>query len=289
MQPLDVALDLPVLLASRGVNLASLGVAYLLMLATAAVAFAAFLAARAYLVISPNRAARDYGTYVTVTLATLLIAMGLENELLPHDAITLQYVAVPELLILIAIHFAISRRQEPWLIALGGASVAGAIAVTGIAGLATTFVRPAHWITLLLLAGLLAFLWFRSVSTKRGFMSAKSIYVGSKETLDAEFVPQKPWLGLPQWVAFVGASIALAVANSLLRGSGLEQIPALDVAFESVLIVAITALVCAVPAASYWLARKAWMPELTRFAWLVWLVVSFAFTYGNYLSTLNKV
>ena len=48
------------------------------------------------------------------------------------------------------------------------------------------------------------------------------------------------------------------------------------------------AAVSAVPAASYWLARKTWMPELTRFAWLVWIVVGFAFTYGNYLNTLSR-
>jgi hypothetical protein len=289
MQPHDVAFDLSVALANRGVTLDALGAAYIVMLASAVAAFAAFLAARAYLVISPNRAAREYGIYVSVALTTLLVAMALENEILPQDAITLQYVAVPQLLVLIAIHFVISRRQEPWLIALGGASVAGTIVVTAIAGLATDLVRAAHWVTLLLLAGLLAFLWFRAVSTKRGFVTAKSIYLKSKETSDVQPAPQKPWLGLPQWVALCGASIALAVLNSLLRGSGLEQIPALDVAVESALLLAITAIVCSVPAASYWLARKSWMPELTRFAWLSWLVVSFAFTYGNYLSTLDKV
>ena len=42
------------------------------------------------------------------------------------------------------------------------------------------------------------------------------------------------------------------------------------------------------PAVSYWLSRKAWMPELTRFVWLVWIVVGFVFTYGNYLTNLNK-
>jgi hypothetical protein len=42
-----------------------------------------------------------------------------------------------------------------------------------------------------------------------------------------------------------------------------------------------------VPAASYWLARKAWMPELTRFVWLAWIIVGFALTYGNYLSSLT--
>jgi hypothetical protein len=50
----------------------------------------------------------------------------------------------------------------------------------------------------------------------------------------------------------------------------------------------VTTAVCAVPAGSYWLARKAWMPELTRFVWLVWIVVGFAFTYGNYLSSLSQ-
>ena len=119
----------------------------------------------------------------------------------------------------IAIHFAISRRQEPWLIALGGASVAGAIVVVGIAGLTTDLVRAGHWVTLLLLAGLLTFLWFRAVSTKHGFVTAKSIYLASKETLDAQPAPQKPWLGLPQWVAFCGASTALRVAPGDPDGS----------------------------------------------------------------------
>jgi hypothetical protein len=30
------------------------------------------------------------------------------------------------------------------------------------------------------------------------------------------------------------------------------------------------------------------MPELTRFAWLVWLVVGFAYTYGNFLNGLDR-
>ena len=50
----------------------------------------------------------------------------------------------------------------------------------------------------------------------------------------------------------------------------------------------VTAFVCAVPATGYWIARKTWMPELTRFAWLAWIVVGFAFTYGNYLTSLAK-
>jgi hypothetical protein len=43
-----------------------------------------------------------------------------------------------------------------------------------------------------------------------------------------------------------------------------------------------------VPAISYWVTRKAWMPELTRFVWLAWIVVGFALTYGNYLSSLAR-
>ena len=50
----------------------------------------------------------------------------------------------------------------------------------------------------------------------------------------------------------------------------------------------ITGLVCAIPATTYWLAHKHWMPELTRFVWLVWIVVGFAFTYGNFLTSLNR-
>ena len=92
-----------------------------------------------------------------------------------------------------------------------------------------------------------------------------------------------------QWIALVAASVLLAILNSTLRGSGLDQIPAVDVALQSALLILVTALVCAVPAVAYWVARKAWMPELTRFAWLVWIVVGFAFVYGNYLSSLNRV
>jgi hypothetical protein len=101
-------------------------------------------------------------------------------------------------------------------------------------------------------------------------------------------VPQKPWLGLAQWVGLIAASIALGVANSLLRGRGLEEIPAVEVAAESGLLLVLTIIVCAVPAVGYWLVRKAWMPELTRFAWLAWIVVGFTLTYGNYLNSLTR-
>jgi hypothetical protein len=104
----------------------------------------------------------------------------------------------------------------------------------------------------------------------------------------AATAPQQPWLGLPQCVALLVASLGLGVANSLLRGRGLEEIPAVEVAAQSGLLLVVTALVCAVPAISYWVTRKAWMPELTRFVWLAWIVVGFALTYGNYLNSLGR-
>ena len=149
---------------------------------------------------------------------------------------------------------------------------------------------PAYWIALSLLGALLAFLWWKAVSTQRAFVNARSIYQGSKETLgSAATAPQKPWLGLPQWVALIAASLALSVANSLLRGRGLEEVPAFAVAAESGLLLVGPALVAAVPAVGYWVTRKAWMPELTRFVWLAWIVVGFSLTYGNYLSNLAQV
>jgi hypothetical protein len=147
---------------------------------------------------------------------------------------------------------------------------------------------PAYWLTLTAMAALVAFVWRQAVSTKRAFVTANSIYLRSKETLDTVAPPQKPWLGVVQWVALVAASLSLAAGNSLLRGAGLEEIPAVEVARESLLLLGVTALVCAIPAASYWLVRKAWLPELTRFVWLAWLVVGFAFTYGNYLNVLAR-
>ena len=84
----------------------------------------------------------------------------------------------------------------------------------------------------------------------------------------------------------VSASLGVGVANSLLQGRGIEELPAGEVVAASGLLLSVTALVCAVPAGAYWLARKAWMPELTRFVWLAWMLVGFALTYGNYLSSL---
>lgn len=280
--------DPSTLLAARGITLAALGVAYLVLLATATVTAAAFAAARHLLVISPNRGTRDYGLYASVALATLLIAIVLENELLPMGTATLHYVLVPQLAILLALHIATFRQQEPWLVALGAAACAASIAVGSAVGLATGLLGPAYWLALLLLTALLALLWRTSISTQRGFTSARSIYVGSKETFGARPAPQKPWLGLPQIVALVAASAALAAANSIFRGNNLEEIPALEVASDSGLLLLATLLVCAIPASSYWLARKAWMPELTRVVWLTWLVVGFAFTYGNYLGSFTR-
>ncbi len=275
-------------LAARGIDLAALGAAYLTLLATAALTIAAFFAVRHLLVISPNRGCRDYGIYVSLTLAALSIAIVLENESLPPGSATLHYVVMPQLMILMGLHLWIWRRQEPWVVALGAAATAATILVGVLAGIGTELLGPAYWLTLSVLAGLLGFLWRKAVSTQRGFINASSIYIGSKETLDAAAAPQKPWLGLPQWVALIAASVGLGLANSLLRGRGLEEIPAVEVAAESTLLLAVTVLVCAVPAISYWVTRKAWMPELTRFVWLAWIVVGFALTYGNYLSSLTR-
>jgi hypothetical protein len=280
--------DLAAPLVERGVSLATLGAAYLIFIATAAVTAAAFYAMRSLLVISPNRGTRDYGIYVSWTLATLLIAMVLENESLPLGSATLHYVLVPQLVALMALHAKIWHRQEPWLVALGAAATAATVAVGVVVGLATGLLRPAYSVALLVLAAVLGFLWWKAVSTQRGFVKARSIYASSKEMLGAAAAPQKPWLGLPQWVGLIAASIALGVANSLLRGRGLEEVPAFEVAAESGLLLAVTAIVCAVPAVAYWVTRKAWMPELTRFVWLAWIVVGFALTYGNYLSSLAR-
>ena len=280
--------DTSVALLDRGISLATLGGAYLVLLATVLATGAAFFAARKLLVVSPNRGARDYGIYVSMALATLVIATVLENELLPRGSATLDYVAIPQILLLLGLHLKIWHAQEPWLVALGGAATAATVLVGSLLGLATALLGPAYWITLLVLAAMLGFLWLKAISTQRAFVKASSIYVGSKETLGAASTPQKPWLGLAQWVALIGASVLLAIANSLLRGRGLEEIPAVEVATESGVLLVLTAVVCAVPAISYWLTRKAWMPELTRFVWLAWIVVGFALTYGNYLNSLQQ-
>lgn len=279
--------DLFGLFHDRGLDLAALGGAYLVTLATVVATIAAFATARHLLVISPNRSTRDYGIYVSLALATLLVATVLENESLPAGAATLHYAAVPELLLLLGVHLAVWHRQEPWLVALGGSAAAATVLVGALLGVTTSVIGPAYWVAFALLSALLVFLWRKAILTQRAFVTASSIYLSSKETPNPASVPQKPWLGLPHWVALVAASASLAVANSLLRGRGLEDIPAVDVVTDSGLLLLVTTVVSAVPAASYWLTRKAWMPELTRFVWLTWIVVGFALTYGNYLHSLT--
>jgi hypothetical protein len=271
-------------LANRGLTFASLGGAYLVLLATVVLTGGAFIAARHYLVISPNRWTRDHGVYASWLLATLLIATLLENETLPHGSATTHYAALPQLLLLLGLNAWIWKRQEPWLVALGASANATTIVVTVMLALTTHLIGAAYVATALVLAALLVLLWLKAVSTKSQFLHADTIYIASKEMPDAVVAPQKPWLGLPQWAALIAASVGLAVGNSLLRGAALEEIPATEVAGEALLLLGVTALVGAVPAVTYWLLRKTWMPELTRLVWLAWMVTGFAFTYGNYLT-----
>src|SRR5688572_14096421 len=121
--------DLSALFAERGIDLAALGAAYLVLIATAALTVGVFYAARSLLVISPNRGSRDYSIYVTLVLAALLIATVLENESLPAGSATLHYVAIPQLVALMGLHLWIWYRQEPWLVALAAAATA---ATTGV-------------------------------------------------------------------------------------------------------------------------------------------------------------
>ena len=133
--------------------------------------------------VSPNRGSRDYGIYVSLTLATLLIAIVLENESLPAGSATLHYVIVPQLAML---HGAAPVDLAP----------PGALARDARRGRddgddrrrraarprdATCSGRPIGS-RCSLLAALLAFLWRKAISTQRGFVNASSIYIGSKET-----------------------------------------------------------------------------------------------------------
>jgi hypothetical protein len=271
-------------LASRG-TLASLGGAYLVLLGNLTAAIGCFIAARSRLVISPNPTAKHYGLYVVMVLATLSIATGLENEIV-QDGAVLQYALVPQILLVAMIHLWIYYDQQPWLIALGASANAGAIiAAIAAAGLGAQVQIP-HWVTLAVLTGLLVYLGRGAISTRSTFLAARSIYAASKEGA-APVARQTPWLGLPQWIALVAASILLALVNALLRGDDIANLPAIKVASESTLVLGVTFAVGAVPAAIYWFAHKHWMPELTRFVWLVWMVVGFAFTYGNILTSIH--
>lgn len=280
--------DWPQAFAARGLDQARLGIAYLFALVNVVVAAAAFVAARTYLLVSPNDAARDYGLYGSVALTTLLIATVLENELLPPQTATLQYAALPQLLALLGLHAVAYQRREPWLVTLAACSNVGAIAAVALAVAASDRISTAHCIAALLLASLLAFLWRKSISTKRAYTRAASIYLDSKEGPAGPSAPQEPWLGLGHWMALVGASFLLTVLNAVLNGTSLSEVPAVQVTVEALLLLGITTSVCAIPALAYWFARKSWMPELTRFVWLVWLVVGFTLTYGNFLTSLEQ-
>jgi hypothetical protein len=250
-------------------------------------AIGGFIAARSRLVISPNKAAKYYGLYVVMVLATLGIATALENEIV-RDGAVLQYTVLPQILLVALIHLWIYYDHQPWLIALGASANAGALVAAVIAAGFGAEVQIAHWATLAVLTGLLAYVARYAISTRAAFMAATSIYAESKEGVVA-VVPQTPWLGLPQWIALVAASIVLALVNAVLRGDDISNLPAIKVASESTLMLAVTFAVGAVPAAIHWLAHRNWMPELTRFVWLVWMVVGFAFTYGNILTRLHEV
>ena len=240
METLLRAFDLTAALNSRGISFASLGEAYLVFIGTCIATAALFSAARKHLVVAPNRQSRNYALYVIAVLCALLIATALENELSAAAVPTLRYVAYPQIALLLALHIWIAYRTEPWLIQLGASSLVGSALVAASAAAATESFRVAHGAALVVIVGLLAFLWYGAISTKRAFVAAASIYVRSKENLDAVVAPQKPWLGVPHCAALVAASVALAVANSLLRGRGLEEIPAVDVAVESGVLMLVT-------------------------------------------------
>ena len=106
----------------------------------------------------------------------------------------------------------ISRMTESELFTMmvgGMATIAGGVLVVSVASTISDQVQMAHWMALALLCGLLVFLWFYCISTKRGFVTADSIYLDSKELGREAIVPQIPWLGLPQWVALTCASLLL--------------------------------------------------------------------------------
>jgi len=278
-----------VLILNR-VGLSDLGIAYIFFLGNALATGIFFFASRTLIVVSPNRATRDYGLYVAVVLVTLFVATLLENELLPAGDASLRYAAAPHFLVLFVIHLWIYYRQEPRLVALGVCSIAGTIPVVGIAAMTTDAIHTAHLVALGAVCALLGFVCYKSVNTKGSFAKAFSIYAKSKEEHGGTIVLalQRPWLGLPQWVALVCASLVLAVMNELLRGSTVATVPAAQVLMEAVLLLGATVLVSSIPAAVFWLARRAWMPELSRFVWLVWLVVGFGFSYSNFLLSMNR-
>lgn len=279
---------LMVALANRGIDLPALGAAYLFFLGNVIMAAGFFLASRTWLVISPNRPAKHYGMYVVVLVAGVIIATALENELGPRPA-ALSYAGIPHLAVLLLVHLWIYYKPEPWLIALAASANAAAIVVVVVGAIVGDHIRAAHWLSAAVAAGLMSYIAKYSISTKQGFINATSIYTSSKERAEERAPPQIPWLGLYQWIALIAASVTLATLNALLRGTGIDSLHAAAVAGDSGLMLAVTAFVCAVPATAYWLAHRHWMPELTRFVWLVWLVVGFVFTYTTFLASLDRV
>lgn len=273
-------------LAARGIDAPGLAGAYLFLLTSLVVAVAIFVCLRARLVVSPNRASRSYGLYTSVLIATVTIATVLENELVGSNP-ALPYVLGPQLLLLLIIHSWVYYRSEPWIFCLGFAGLGGTLATLVLWLSQTSAPQAVHLVCMVLMGLLLSYAAWGSISTRGAFFKAKSIYLESKEEAYDDAKPQTPWLGLHQWVGLVLASVLLAVTNQLISGSALAAIPALGIAQWSALLLGITAAVAAIPAASYWLARHRWMPELTRFVWIIWIVVGFALTYGNYLTRLS--
>ncbi|HEU4620442.1 MAG TPA: hypothetical protein VFV10_20580 [Gammaproteobacteria bacterium] len=273
-------------LAAHALGPADLGVAYVFLLLNAAVTALAFVAARRFLVISPNRGARDYGLYTSGLLAALIVAAVLDSELASPSPV-LPLAVVPHVAILLVIHACIYYRQAPWMVALGLAAVVGAAVTLGVAGLEGAPLGIAHGVSVLLLAALVALLWRTSIATRWAYANARSIYVESKEGVEPGPRREALWLGVPQWISLVTASLAVGVLNAVLRGSRLADVPAATVVVQGAELLAVTAAVCSVPALSYWYARRSSMPGIDRFVWLVFLVVGFAFTYGSYLASLG--
>ncbi|HEX7081772.1 MAG TPA: hypothetical protein VF329_12230 [Gammaproteobacteria bacterium] len=272
-------------LADGSIDLAALGAAYLAVIANVIIAAGAFAAARRFLVVSPNKGAKDYALYACAVLTVMLAATVLENEVQPPGAAALPYAGVPQLLALLALHAAAYRRTGPASVTLAASGAAGAIGSVAIAAAASDAIRAAHWAAALALALLLWLLARRSVSTKRAYVRSASIYVESKEAAPAPSAAPSG-LGWRHIAALAASTAVLAVLNRGLRVGALGDVRLVAAAADALLLLGATAAVCAIPAAAYWLVKRAWLPELTRFVWLVWLVVGFTFTYGSYLERL---
>lgn len=269
-------------------GLADLGIAYLLLIAHAVLTLCLYASSRAHLVVTPNLAARHYGLHVAAVMATLVVATVLDNELSGSGAALLSYAMLPQIVVVGLLHLGIYRSADPRLIALGGATSAGLVLIAVLAAVGGAAVGLVHWVTALLLIALLGLLWHGSVSTKRGFINARSIYLDSKEQRDdGRRATARAWLSSMHWIGLTVASVALAFANALLRGAGPGDVPAAALVVEAAMLLGITSLVCVAPAAGYWYLRRDAIPDLTRFAWLTWLIVAFAFTYGNYLTRIS--